>query len=104
MIANNLTPHYTTHPGEVLKDETEARGISQKVLAENIGMSYKVLNDIFNERRSLSIETAMLFEAALGIPASTLLALQTQYDMAKAKQNQTFLQRLSAVKRIAAVF
>ena len=31
-----------THPGEVLKDEIEARGMQQKVLAESMGMSYKV--------------------------------------------------------------
>lgn len=40
-----------THPGEVLKDEIEARGLQQKRLADSMGMSYKVLNDILNERR-----------------------------------------------------
>ena len=34
MIANNLEPHYLTHPGEVIKDELEARGISQRQLAK----------------------------------------------------------------------
>ena len=28
MIANNLTPAFPTHPGEVLKEEIEYRGIS----------------------------------------------------------------------------
>lgn len=28
MIANNITPYYVTHPGEVFKDEVEYRGIS----------------------------------------------------------------------------
>lgn len=27
MTANNLTPAYPTHPGEILKDEIEFRGI-----------------------------------------------------------------------------
>ena len=27
MVANNLEPHYLTHPGEVIKDELEFRGI-----------------------------------------------------------------------------
>ena len=103
MIANNLTACYQTHPGEVLKDEVEARGISQKTLAENMGMSYKVLNDILNERRSVSIETAMLFEAALGIPAQTLIGLQTEYDMAMTKKDKSFLLRLANVRRVAAV-
>lgn len=103
MIANNLTSFYQTHPGEVLKDEVEARGISQKALAENIGMSYKILNDILNERRSVSTENAMLFEAALGISAQTLIGLQAEYDMAKAKQNTSFIKRLANIKRIAAI-
>jgi plasmid maintenance system antidote protein VapI len=37
-----------THPREVLKDEIEARNISQTQLAKQIGMSYKMLNDILN--------------------------------------------------------
>lgn len=35
MVANNLEPAYLTHPGEVIKDEIEARGISQRKLARN---------------------------------------------------------------------
>ena len=33
MIANNLEPYEPTHPGELLKDEIECRGLSQKQLA-----------------------------------------------------------------------
>ena len=33
MVANNLEPHYLPHPGEVIKDELEFRGISQRHLA-----------------------------------------------------------------------
>lgn len=104
MIANNLTPFYQTHPGEVLKDEIESRGISQKTLSEQMGMSYKAMNDILNERRPLTTETALLFEAALGISAKTLLGLQTEYNMAKSKNNPSFLDRLANIRRVAAVF
>ena len=33
MIANNIDPFEPTHPGEILKDEIEYRGISQRKLA-----------------------------------------------------------------------
>lgn len=33
MIANNITPYEPTHPGEILKEEIEFRGISQRRLA-----------------------------------------------------------------------
>ena len=38
MIANNVEPAYPTHPGSILKDEIEYRGISQRKLAEQMGM------------------------------------------------------------------
>ena len=56
-----------THPGEVLKDEIEYRKVSQRKLAEQMGISYKVLNDLLNGRRALTTATAMMFEAALGV-------------------------------------
>lgn len=103
MIANNLTPFYATHPGEVIKDEVEYRGISQRTLAEQIGMSYKALNDILNERRTVTTETAMLLEAALGISAKTLLALQMEFNMSQVSKNKTFLARLSSIRKVAVV-
>ena len=53
-----------THPGEVLKDEIEYRGISQRQLAEQMNFSYKALNDLLNGRRPITTSTAMMFEAA----------------------------------------
>ena len=37
---------YPTHSGEVLKEELEERGISQRKFAECIDMGYSVLNEI----------------------------------------------------------
>ena len=65
MIANNITPFEPTHPGEILKDEIEYRGISQKKLAKEMGVSYTVLNEILNAKRPLNTEYAMLIGAAL---------------------------------------
>lgn len=73
MIANNLIPFEPTHPGEVLKDEIEFRGISQKKLAKEMGVSYTVLNEILNAKRSLNTKYAMLLEAALDLDAEPLL-------------------------------
>ena len=36
MIANNLNASNLIHPGEMIKDEIEYRGISQKALAAEI--------------------------------------------------------------------
>lgn len=102
MIANNLTPFTQTHPGEVLKDELEYRGISQKELSEKIGMPYKAMNDILNERRPLTYDSAILFEAALGISAKTLMGLQMDYNINQAKQNPNVLVRIANIKKMCA--
>ncbi len=99
-IRYGITP---THPGEVLKDELEFRKLSQSQLAKQMGMSYKVLNDILNERRPLTTTTAMLFEAAIGVPAEALMRLQLKYNMQIASQDKTFAARLAEIRKIAAM-
>ena len=104
MIANNLKPFQPTHPGEVLKDELEYRGISQRGLAKEIGISYSALNEMLNGKRSLSPELAMMMEAALGVDAAPLLAMQNEYDMLMAERDDSFMEKLRRIRRIAAVF
>ena len=65
MVANNLEPHYLTHPGEVIKDELEFRGISQRRLAAEIGVPASQLNEVLNAKRPLSAEMALLIGQAL---------------------------------------
>jgi addiction module HigA family antidote len=92
------------HPGEILKEEIEYRGISQGKLASQMGISYKMLNYILNERRPLTAHTAMLFEAVLGISANMLIGIQTDYNMRVAKQDISFSDRLAEIRKAVAVF
>ena len=103
MIANNLKPFAPTHPGEVLKDELEYRGISQRGLANKIGISYSVLNEVLNGKRALNTEMAMIMEAALGVDAGPLLAMQHEYDMQMAERNESFMEKLHRIRKIAAM-
>lgn len=89
-----------THPGEVLKDELEARGISQKEFATCIGVPYTMLNDILNQRRPLSVTVALLVEQALGISADLLVGLQTDYSMQRARNDEDIKKRMRAVQPI----
>ncbi|MBO4984717.1 MAG: HigA family addiction module antidote protein [Bacteroides sp.] len=100
----NVRQGYTpTHPGEVLKDEVEYRKIPQKQLAEQMGLSYKVLNDLLNGRRTLTTTTAMMFEAALDIPADSLMRLQMKYNMYMAKNDKSLMERLAQIRKCAAM-
>ena len=103
MIANNLEPAFPTHPGEILKEEIEYRGISQRKLAERMGIGYSVLNEILNARRLATEKTAMMFEAALGVEAEPLMRLQMRYNVRIAQKDKSFMQRLDNIRKIAAV-
>jgi len=92
------------HPGEVLKDEIEYRGISQGKLAAQMGMSYKMLNHILNEHRPITTQTALLFEAALDIPADSLIRLQTDYNLQVVNQDKSFASRLAEIRKMVAAY
>lgn len=95
MANKQFTP---THPGEVIKDELIARGITQKEFAKRIGVPYTMLNDILNERRPLSASVALYVETALGISADLLMGLQSDYTMHAARNNTEVQKRIRRVQ------
>ncbi|MBV5280879.1 MAG: HigA family addiction module antidote protein [Paludibacter sp.] len=97
-FANNLTPFYPTHPGELLKEEIEFRKLSQRKLASQMGVSYSVLNEILNSKRPVNAEFALRIEAALGIEAEIIINLQSKYNLQIARTNKTFMQKLNEIR------
>lgn len=104
MIANNLEPFYLTHPGEVIKEELDFRGISQRRLAKEIGVPASQLNEVLNAKRPLNAEMALLIGQALDLDAEPLLSLQMKYNLLSAKRDKSFFERLKKISRIAAAF
>ena len=102
-VANNMTSFRPYHPGELLKDEFEYRKIQQKEFAKKFELSYTVLNETLNAKRPVSIEFALLVEAALGIDADMLVRMQTEYDLQVARQSEKIATLLQKIKNIAAV-
>ena len=100
---NKLEPSRTIHPGEVLKEELDYRGISQKKFAEQIGIPYKNMNDILNCRKPISEDIALLIEAALGIPAHIFVGMQMDYNIQIIKQDSSFLERLAQIRKMTAI-
>lgn len=103
MIANNLTPYEPTHPGELIYDELEARGMTQAALAKQIGIKPSLLNEVIKGKRSINTELALLLEASLGIDAELWLNMQADYNMHVAKSDRSFMDRLDSIRKIAAV-
>ncbi len=102
-MANLGYGFYSTHPGEIVNDELMARGISQRKFAEAIGMRPSVLNEILNGHRAITPATALLFEAALDIPADSLVRLQAKYNMQQARKDPSIMERIKRIGRVAAV-
>ena len=94
---------YPTHPGEVLKDEIEYRGITQRKLAESMGLAYSVVNEILNAKRPLTAKTALMFEAALDVPADSLMYLQSKYNMQTARSDKSIIDILKSIRKMAAM-
>ena len=102
--ANNLQSFRPFHPGELVKEELECRGIKQKDFVKKFGLSYSALNEILNAKRPISTEFALFLEAALDINADLLVRMQTDYDLQMARKNDTLLEKLNRIKNIAAIF
>ena len=102
--ANNMMSSILIHPGEMIKDEIVARGLTQKDLAHQMGVSYTVFNEILNGKRPVTTEYALLLEAALGTDANIWIGLQADYNMQKMKQDSSFMKRLEKIRKIAAIF
>ena len=95
-------PFCPTHPGEVIKEELQYRGIPQKKFAKIVEVPYTMLNDILNGKRPVSTEFALLIEASLNINAEMLVNMQTQYNLQKAKENKENMTRFENIRKICA--
>ncbi|WP_428606606.1 HigA family addiction module antitoxin [Sedimenticola sp.] len=84
---NQYTPDYTVTPGEVLEYELEMRHMSKSELAKRTGLTEKHLNTIFKGKGTVSItpETAIKLERALGMPAEYWLNLEANYQETRAR-------------------
>ncbi|MCI9606585.1 MAG: HigA family addiction module antidote protein [Muribaculaceae bacterium] len=71
------------HPGTVLKGELEEYGLSQRELASALGKSAPMINGIITGSKDITVEIAILLEAALpgSLKASDWLRLQNEHDL-----------------------
>ena len=96
------TKRLPTHPGDVLKEELEARGITQAKFASCLGVSYTMLNEILNGKRPITSDFAILVEAALGINPELLINMQSRYNMVQARLKPSIAVRISEIHNRAA--
>lgn len=78
---NKNRPFKAVRPGEILKDELEARGWTQGDFAEITGKPLQAINEILAGKKSITPETALLFSNALGTTAEFWLNLEAAYRL-----------------------
>lgn len=93
----------TIHPGMVLKEELDAKGLSSKELASTLSMPAPVLSAIINGKRNITPDIAILLETALDKDASFWLALQAARDIEIAKTKEEFLRKRQEIEAWEAI-
>jgi len=86
--ADEIIPDHASHPGELLAEELEERGMSQRALAQEIGRPVQAINEICRGRKRITAETALALQDTLDIPAHVWLGLQMQYDLVQANNER----------------
>lgn len=74
-----IVPFMAVHPGGIIADELEARGIKQKDFAKQIGVAQSNLSAVIHGRRDINKDLAEKLEQILGIDADLWLRLQAGY-------------------------
>lgn len=70
------------HPGEILLEEfLKPMNISQNLLARDIGVSPRRINEIVHGKRAITADTDLRLSRALGTTEGFWLGLQADYDL-----------------------
>ncbi len=75
------------HPGEILREELNARKLSANRLAKAIGVPTNRITAILNGTRGVSADTALRLGGFFGNDPRFWLALQSNNDLARARGN-----------------
>lgn len=78
---NQFAPDYAIHPGEILEETLEARGMKKLEFAKRCGLSDKTVSQIISGKAPVTPETAIQFERVLGVAAAVWNNLEAFYRL-----------------------
>ncbi len=85
MTTTRLESDLAIHPRELLAEELEVRGMTQRSLADAIGRPAQAVNEIVKGKKRITAETAVQLERVLEIPAQFWLSIQSRYELVLAR-------------------
>ena len=99
----NITKRQPASVGEMITEEFLApRSITQGQLAEAMGVSRKTVNELCTNRRSVTVDTALMLSTVFDNTADFWLNLQRRNDVWKAMNTPSRRDRINRAKPIAA--
>ena len=75
-------------PGELLAEELDARGMTQKELADRTGRPEQTISEIINGKKAITHDTALELDKVLGIPAHLWVNLESSYQLTLARNRE----------------
>jgi addiction module HigA family antidote len=89
-----------THPGEILREDVlPETGLSQGEFARLLGVSRRTVNEILQEKRPVTVDTAHRLARALNTSPDVWLGLQQDVDLWDTlKANKEVYQRIKPLK------
>jgi antitoxin HigA-1 len=83
-----IRTNVSLHPGEVVLEELEARGIRKNIFAEQLGMKSSHFSELLHGKRHVGAATALKLENLLGISAEYWMRIQVYHDLFIERQKQ----------------
>lgn len=94
-------PGFAVHPGAILVEEfMKPFGLTQKTLAERIGVSLRRVNELCRGKRAVTAETALLLGRAFNTGPEFWMNLQSLHDLVLARK-ETDIKNVRPFKRSA---
>jgi addiction module HigA family antidote len=86
------------HPGEIIREDIlPSAGLSVTAAAKALGVSRQMLHDILAARKPLSAVMCLKLSRLFGGSPEVWMRLQAAYDLKKAAQNRTVMQRVARI-------
>jgi HTH-type transcriptional regulator/antitoxin HigA len=86
-MSNNLTPARIVTPGRILSRELEARGWTQKDLADIIKLPPQAINEIIQVTKQITPDTALKLSEAFSTSPEFWNTLEANYRLNLAKKS-----------------
>src|SRR5688500_30180 len=96
-----MTKRKLASVGEILLEEfMQPLGLTQAALAEAMGVPRKHVNELCNDRRAITADTALILARAFGNSADFWLNAQRRNDLWEALHSPQRRQRIERAKRV----